>query len=188
MTSASGTAAPHAFHGRCDGTLVLRLSGPIRYGAALALRGCVDELLAGEDHGGLLIDLRDVDAIDSTGMGLLARVGRTSLQRRGRRAVIACPDNDVATTLRSAAFDELFVMLDAYPFDDDDGTFTEVPLDGLGEGPSELGWIILDAHRDLSSVSERNREAYADVIAALEADLGVANRQGPDKTPHMSAE
>jgi anti-anti-sigma factor len=167
--------APHAYYGHVDGTLVLRLSGPIRFLACQALRSFVDGLRGGDDQD-VLIDLRDVQSIDSTGMGLLARIGRSSLESRGRRAAIACPGNDIATTLRSAAFDTLFVMLDAYPFDDHDATFAEMPLggggpDAGGDAEVSLGRVILDAHRDLASMSERNVEVYRDVIAALETEL-----------------
>jgi anti-anti-sigma factor len=176
------TLAPHAYYGHVDGTLVLRLSGPIRFVTCQALRGFVDSLRGGDGED-VLIDLRDVQTIDSTGMGLLARIGRSSLESRGRRAAIACPGNDIATTLRSAAFDTLFTMLDAYPFDDHDATFAEMPL-GAGEPDAgsdaqiSLGRVILDAHRDLASMSEHNVEVYRDVIAALETELRTT-RGGP---------
>jgi len=65
------------------------------------------------------------------------------------------------------------VMLDEYPFDDRAAAFIEIPLDALPASSAELGLghVILDAHRDLASVSQRNVEAYRDVIAALEDDL-----------------
>jgi anti-anti-sigma factor len=172
----SPTKAPHAYYGHVEDTCVLRLTGPIRFVAAQALRQFVDDVIAQEDYGSVLIDLRGVDAIDSTGMGLLARVGRASLRARARRAAIVCPDNDIAACLRSAAFDELFVMLDAYPFEERATVLEEVPLDALGCQSEGLGRVILDAHRDLASVSDRNLDAYRDVIAALEADLRAAQR------------
>jgi len=172
------TSAPRAFYGQVDATSVLRLTGPIRYVAAQALRQRVDELFRADARAGVLVDLSAVDAIDSTAMGLLARIGRASLRRSARRAVLACPENDVAATLRAAAFDELFVMLEQYPFDESATTLAELPLDRTSAPSLELGRIVLDAHRDLASVSARNVEAYRDVIAALEADLRVAGEAG----------
>ena len=168
----------HASYGLVDGTSVLRLTGPIRFVVAQELKRFVDDVLAREDGDGITIDLRAVDVIDSTGLGLIARIGSASLRRRGRRAVLVCPDNDVAVCLRSAAFDELFVMLDEYPYDED-VHLSEISLGPPPGGPAEpqLGRIILDAHRNLASISERNREAYRDVIAALEADLRVTDER-----------
>jgi anti-anti-sigma factor len=173
----SSTATARAFRGHVDDTIVLKLTGPIRFVAAQALRHFVDDLQSADPDDGVLIDVRGVDAIDSTGMGVLARIGRTSLERRGRRAIIVCPENDVATTLRSAAFDEVFVMLDACPYDDDALTLAEVPLARPVSSPElDLGRIVLDAHKELVSVSERNVAVYRDVIAALEAELMGARR------------
>jgi anti-anti-sigma factor len=169
----SSTATPRAFHGHVESTAVLKLTGPIRFVAAQAIRHFVDDLPSADPDDGVLIDLRAVDVIDSTGMGVLARIGRTSLERRGRRAVIVCPQNDVATTLRSASFDEVFVMLETCPYDDEDAELAEVPLVVRPASSPELdlGRVVLDAHRELVGVSERNMDAYRDVIVALEAEL-----------------
>jgi anti-anti-sigma factor len=167
---APALAKARASFGHVQGVSVLRLAGQIRFVTARALRHFVDDFIAHDDGDGMLIDLRAVELLDSTALGLLARIGRDSLTRRGRRAVIVCPDNDVAICLRSAAFDELFVILDEYPYVDTT-PLVDVPLDAP-DGEPELGRVILDAHRDLARLSERNLDVYRDVIAALEAELG----------------
>lgn len=161
-----------AFFGNGNHTSVLELRGPVRFVAARALRTFFDNAIAWSDTDTVIIDLRGVDLIDSTGLGLLARIGRASLESVGRRAVIICGDNDVAACLRSAAFDKLFVMIEEYPFDER-VPLVEVPLNlpDAAHPDRSLGRLILDAHRDLASVSDGNRGAYGEIIAALEADL-----------------
>jgi anti-anti-sigma factor len=152
---------------------VLHLEGALRYPVARALRAFVDGTLATTDADAFLVDLRATTFVDSTGLGLLARVARQSLSRCGRRAVLVCPENDVAVTLRSAGFDELCAMVEDSPLDAPP-TLEEIPLPiDAGDGGA-LGRVILEAHRDLSALSTRNREEYAAVIAALEADLARA--------------
>jgi anti-anti-sigma factor len=160
--------APKAFYGHIEQSLILVLKGQVRYVTARALRTFLDELLQRESNDTMIIDLRELEAIDSTGMGLLARLGRTTLQH-GRRAVIVCSVRDVTTCLRSAAFDTLFFMVDEWPFDEE-ADVSEVPLD-TNLMPDLLGKVMLDAHRDLASLSDENRRAFAEVIAALEVDL-----------------
>ncbi len=163
---------PKVGFGHVDHTAVLTFQGQIRHVAAGALRSFVDEVVAADEADTVVIDLSGVEFLDSTGMGLLARIGRHSLEDHGRRAVIVCPDNDVAITLRSACFDKLFVMTEYFPFEHPAQLF-DVPLSPpLGEGAETAqGRVILEAHQDLSSLGEQNREAFKDVIAALEADL-----------------
>lgn len=169
---------PRASFGHCENTAVLSLKGQIRHISAGALRAFVDEVVSADASDTVLIDLRGVEFIDSTGLGLLARIGRSTLQLHGRRAVIVCPNNDVATTLHSAAFDKLFVMSESYPFDEP-ADLTTVPLQPPDDTEAQRtqGRVILEAHQDLSALCEQNREAFKDVIAALETELRASRRQ-----------
>jgi anti-anti-sigma factor len=160
---------PKAFYGHLEQSLVLVLKGQVRYMTARALRSFLDELLEREGNDSMIIDLRELEAIDSTGMGLLARLGRTTLSH-GRRSVIVCSVKDVMICLRSAAFDTLFIIEDHWPFDEE-VSVREVPLETKDLVPDVMGRVILEAHKDLASLSEANREAFAGVISALEADL-----------------
>lgn len=165
-------AITRAFYGLSDRTAVLVLVGPIRYPAARALRAFVDAHLAAADVDAIAVDLRGATFVDSTGLGLVARIGKHSLSRHGRRLILVCPENDVAIALRSATFDVLCAMVEDAPFDAPE-ELSEVPLHEAD--PKErgaLGRVILDAHRDLAALSPKNHDAYAAVIAALEAELG----------------
>jgi anti-anti-sigma factor len=161
-----------AFYGRTDRTALLELHGAIRYSVARALRGVIDDVIAHAEADQVVLDLRQVNFMDSTGLGVIARIGRRTLERRGRRAVIVCPDNDVARSLRSAALDILFALVPDLPFTEPPA-LAEVGLESTPSANAEatLGRIVLDAHRDLGALSEKNRDEYRDVIAALEADL-----------------
>ena len=169
--------APEPFtvrYGRSLDAIVLALEGRMHYAFTARVKTLFDELGERLRDETLLIDLRLLEAIDSTGMGLLARLGRAALAR-GRRGVIVCSNDDVSICLRSAAFDELFVFLEHWPLDDS-LTLGEVPL-GTGEWtPEQVGRVMLEAHRDLAALSEKNRQSFADVIAALEAECEATNR------------
>ena len=154
-------------YGRSADAVVLTLEGRVHYAFGARLRALFDEIsehLAGVK---LFVDLRRVEAIDSTGMGLLARLG-SAARERGQGGVIVCPNDDVEICLRSAAFEELFDFSARWPFDDT-LVLGEVPLDAGGATEQQLGPVMLDAHRDLAALSEQNRSTFADVIAALES-------------------
>jgi anti-anti-sigma factor len=150
------------------------LKGQVRYATARALRSFIDNLLVQQLSDTIIIDLRELESIDSTGMGLLAHLGRATLEH-GRRAVIVCGVHDVLTCLRSAAFDTLFVIVERWPFAEE-ASVSEVPLDDEDLLPDIMGRLMLDAHLDLASLSEGNRQAFAGVISALESDLHEARR------------
>lgn len=160
---------PRVFLGQLESTPVLALRGVVRYVSATALRKLIDDMLARQTDDTVIIDLRELESIDSTGLGLLAHVGRTTL-RRGRRAVIVCGSQDILRCLRSVAFDTMFVVLDAWP-GETEPALQEMRLEDDDASTSVLGRSMLAAHRELAELSEDNRKSFADVIAALEAEL-----------------
>ena len=161
--------APRAFLGHQHHSLVLALKGEVRYMAVRTLRPFLDEFVSQAQDDTMIIDLRELEAIDSTGMGLLARLGRITLQH-GRRAVLVCSTEDVMLCLRSAAFDQLFIIEDHWPFDEE-ARMREIPLEASDLEPDVMGRFILEAHRDLASLSESNQRTFGGVISALAADL-----------------
>jgi anti-anti-sigma factor len=157
--------------GRVDHTAVIALSGEIRFGTARALRAAIDALLSPRDHDTVVVDLRELLLIDSTGLGLLARIGRATLEQRGRRAIIVCADEDIIASLAAVAFDTLFVFVRALPFDREP-ELQDVPLDTDGDPDAHaIGKLVLSAHRELASLSEQNGRSFADVVTALESEL-----------------
>lgn len=167
------TTQPAASFGQRDDTALLVLKGPIRHPHARALRALVDDEVLAGGADTVFIDVSEVADIDSTGMGLLARIGRNTIERHGRRAVLVCPPTDVATTLRSASFDQMFQMVDAMPFDPE-VELKDVPLALQGGLP--LGDVVLDAHRELAGTNEKNRAAYGELLSLLEAELSGSRR------------
>ena len=160
---------PRVFLGQVENSPVLVLKGVVRYVSATALRKLIDDMLAHQTEDTVIIDLRELEAIDSTGLGLLAYVGRSTL-RRGRRAVIVCSNLDILRCLRSVAFDTMFVVLDAWP-GDTEPALQEMSLENDDPSASFLGRSMLAAHRELAELSVENRKSFADVISALEAEL-----------------
>lgn len=160
---------PRAFFGRLYELPIVVLKGSVRYMTAKALQSFVDDLVR-QKNDAIVIDLRELDAIDSTGMGLLARLGRSTLEQ-GRRSVIVCAAPDVTICLRSAAFDRLFMMLGEWPFGEEP-SLTEVPCGSKELQPDTLGRLMLEAHRDLASLSAENQKEFGGVVSALETALG----------------
>jgi anti-anti-sigma factor len=162
-------SSAQAEYGRTDRLSVLALKGEVRYLVARPLRAFVDEVVVQDGSDTLVIDLHELDLIDSTGLGIIARLGRRMLEKRGRRAIIVGPRPDVAAVLRAAAFDVIFEMVDRFPFEAS-APLSPIPLDepfDTGSG----GPVILEAHRDLVALDERNRKTWGTVIDALAAQL-----------------
>ncbi|NML13611.1 STAS domain-containing protein [Azohydromonas caseinilytica] len=159
-------------HACRDGIHVLRLLGEVRYPLAPALDAYLRRLFDGPAPAGFVIDLSATDAIDSTHLGLLARLSTRLRQAGAPRATIVSTRPDITEVLLSMGFDEEFQLVGE---DGRIGPAAGAEAVPAGEGePDEaaLNRTLLDAHRALIELSERNREAFADVVAQLEREQG----------------
>ncbi len=145
----------------------LCFDGAIRYTEARELKAFLERVVLPEMGDTMVIDLRDVESVDSTGLGLLASIGRHSLSHFSRRAVILCPDNQVAQCLRAMQFDKLFTLTDKLEPPRD------LALEPVAAAPAQqnLASVMLDAHKELSDVDEQNRSRFSDVVEVLEREV-----------------
>jgi anti-anti-sigma factor len=147
-------------HAEADGVHVLRYFGRVDYILAPAIKRFADDLV---NHGavrGWVFDLTNAEILDSTNLGLLARLGG------GGHNVIVSTSDDINSVLRSMSFDQIFDIVTAPP-----ATGGEAAIGVAPPSARELGQTMLEAHRALVALSETGRIQFEDVVAALEADL-----------------
>ena len=159
MTAAFARYAQH------DRNWFLKLGGDLRHPLAPALNSLLDRALADPDPANFVIDLAEADNIDSTCLGVLARIGNHKSYASGPRPVIICPEQDIREVLLAVCFDYLFDLVEQPVL----GADPLQPLP-LPTGDDDLRNLILDAHRRLCAIDARTREAFSDVIQALEED------------------
>lgn len=152
-------------YGHRDQLSWLCFEGAIRYTECRELKAFLDQVVLPEMGDTMVIDLHEVPTIDSTGLGLLASIGRHCLNHFSRRAVILCPDGQVAQCLRAMQFDKLFTLTDKLD------PPVELPLAPVVKPPppgEPLANVMLNAHKELSEVDEQNRSRFVDVVEQLE--------------------
>lgn len=162
----------HSFDGkvlyvRDRGVHCLRYVGQIRYPLAPSVAHFVDGLLRELDKPpAFVIDLNDTQSIDSTNLGLLARIANRVSQCGGPRVTITSEREELNELLEGMAFDELFDIVEGNGWLAETGEM--VPVE---ESDTEtMRDTILEAHRTLAALTDDNRERFADVVAALERE------------------
>lgn len=161
-------------YGHRDQLSWICFDGAVRYTECRELKAFLDRVVLPEMGETMIIDLSDVQSIDSTGLGLLASIGRYSLSHFSRRAVILCPDGAVSQTLKAMRFDKLFTLTSSLEVPEE-LPFVEVKTPQPNEN---LARVMLDAHRELSDVDERNRVRFNDVVEQLESALSLSRGRG----------
>ena len=161
MTAGKVTYAEH------DGFQVLRLIGEIRYTLGPSLDRFLKKMCSGPAPRGVVIDLTDADCLDSTSLGLLARVAKWLQRVGGPRATMVSTKEDINDLLYNVGFDEVFDISESAV--DETAQADTHQLEQAGEA-AELKSTILEAHRTLMTLNLRNRDEFQDVVKLLEQD------------------
>jgi len=161
------------FIGRAEGAVILRLTGDLRHvsgdstATSLQIDAFLEKRLGAEGKDRLIIDLREALAIDSTHLGLLARLAAPR-SSPDQVPVLVSTRPKITRLIKSMGMDILFELVDAVPEGLDAGEAAAVPREGGVRHASE---VVLKAHRALAALNEANRAQFEDVVSLLEEEL-----------------
>jgi anti-anti-sigma factor len=143
---------------------VLRFIGDIRYTLSPSIDRFLEEIFSRSEPAGFVIDLTETDSIDSTNLGLLTRLAMRMQRLDAQRVTIVSNRADINSVLNSMALDEVFDIVEDTCLETD--ATQEVPQKDTDR--ETLAHTLIEAHRALMDLNERNREMFRDVVASLE--------------------
>ena len=146
-------------------TYVLKFTGDIRYTMSCSLDQFLERLFEEDDFDEIAIDLTGVTGIDSTNLGLLAKVANQMRRRSPARPSLHSTNPDVNQVLLSMGLEDVFELC----FDTDCRHCPKTTrLLAIGEpGKEEMARTMLDAHCVLSDLNEDNRREFRQVVGIL---------------------
>ncbi|MCL5040871.1 MAG: STAS domain-containing protein [Gammaproteobacteria bacterium] len=148
-----------------EGTFVLKFIGDVRLTLCAALDAYIEKIFSALNFDAIIIDLSETEAIDSTSLGLLAKLSILSQQKVGFLPTLVSNHDDMNRLLQSMGFDQVFNMVsDVAPTDAD---LQDLPGQMLSE--ELVKDKVLEAHRILMDLNEHNREAFRDLVSTLES-------------------
>ena len=148
-----------------DGAYVIRLTGDVRLTLCTTIDEYFQRMFDDPEFASVWVDLCDVEGIDSTTLGLLAKLAQGVSQRFGFAPAIYSCDPGINRLLHSMAFDRLFVLHEeAAPIPKTLPRFPPSPA--RKEAVREK---VIEAHKILMGISDDNHERFKDLLSALEA-------------------
>jgi anti-anti-sigma factor len=148
-----------------DGVYLLKFVGDVRVTLCAAVDGFIDAMMDDPNFKSILVDLSRTDGIDSTSLGILAKLSIRSRERLGCVPTLISTRPDITRLLRTMGFDDVFQIVER-PIESKE-QFGELPACECTE--EDMRERVLEAHRILMSLNEDNREAFRDLVEALEA-------------------
>ncbi len=152
-----------AFYVRQGDTYILKLMGDVRYTMGCALGDFLDRLFAQTDYNDILVDLTETHSIDSTSLGLLAKIANFNRRHFSHKTTLLSTNPDINQVLDSMGFYDVFNIRDT-------GEMITEALQQLAiHAPckDELTRIVYEAHQTLSDLNPRNQEAFKGVLDTL---------------------
>ena len=146
---------------------VLKFSGDVRYPICAPLSAFIKQLQAQTGYDDILIDLTEAEGIDSTNLGLLARVANLIQDRFHHKTTMISTNANVNRTMDVMGFHQVFDIVEHYGL----AEASDQALPGVEENNQEMADTILQAHRTLSELNDSNREMFRSVVEALENDM-----------------
>jgi anti-anti-sigma factor len=150
-----------ASHG---GAYVIRLQGDVRLTLCTTIDEYFQRMYDDPDFASVWVDLCDAEGIDSTSLGLLAKLALQVKERFGFEPAIYSCDPGINRLLRSMGFQHLFDLHEEACSNPEN--IREIPV--VQGSEQDVKDKVVEAHRVLMGLSDENRARFRDLMSALE--------------------
>lgn len=160
--------------GEVEGSRWVRVQGKGNFMSSPRLKEYVEGCLENENCEAVVIDLDSCPAMDSTFMGTLAGLAGRLMEREGRLAVVGLSDRnrDSLVDLGLDAILEMEEVDGVSEWSDDLEAIRDglINWDGTRDGAAAAE-EVLEAHRKLCEVDDRNHSKFNAVLDVLEKEV-----------------
>lgn len=140
---------------------VIAFEGDVRLSLCTTLDELMQDLFGDVVPDALIIDLHQAQMIDSTCLGLLAKLAMHFERWDRGSAQLYCPNAELVTLLESLGLESLFEWVDTAPTQD----CQPVPIRSCDQTSAQP--LILEAHEQLSKLNTSNQAQFQGLISAL---------------------
>lgn len=149
-----------------EGIYVLQLVGDIRLTLCTTFDAFLEKMFVDVKLSGVLIDLNRAVALDSTTLGLLAKIAVKMQEKHLPPPMILSTNSGINLLLDGMGFRKIFYIITANMFEMTSGyELTESPSE-----PITCLEKVLEAHRVLMNLNDKNHDTFKSVVAILEAE------------------
>ncbi|KOR32054.1 hypothetical protein TI05_09700 [Achromatium sp. WMS3] len=158
-----------AHYAREGNAWFITLSGKVTYSLGPAINALLDKALSEPSEQRFVIDLSNVDNIDSTCLGIFARIVNQPNKQYKQRPVIITGGEDIQELLLAICFDWTFDLVESVNIDNFKDKLHLVPDINLNQ--TDMLSLLLESHKRLCAMDAKNHAVFKDVVDALESDL-----------------
>ncbi len=154
----------NVYAAKVDAIEYIKFTGTVRYSHCAGLEAHINRLFEKKDFDEIAIDMMETDILDSTALGLLAKISIEQKKYNQLKPVILIPDNELLKILKRLCFDQVFNIVSSTH------TQTEVNFEELsGDNQDEKDVLrrVIEAHKNLASLADSNESLFHEITRAL---------------------
>lgn len=150
-----------------QGVYIIRMIGDVRLTLCVSFDQFINTMFDQDGFESVVFDLTAADAVDSTTLGLMAKISLLAIQRNRARPLILSHSPGINRILDCMGFAEIFDIVDDYSLPE---TGKLQPLEADLTSEDQARQRVLEAHRILMQLNEKNRQTFQDLVKTLEEE------------------
>jgi anti-anti-sigma factor len=147
-----------------NGAYVIRFEGDVRLTLCTSIDDYIQRMFDDPAFASVWVDLCSAEGLDSTTLGMLAKLALTVKERFGFQPAIFSCDAGINRLIKSMGFQQLFDLREEVCGAPEETT--EIPV--VEGSESEVKEKVIEAHKVLMELSSENRARFKDLLSALE--------------------
>ncbi len=153
-----------------EGVFVIKLEGDVRLTLCLSFDEFIEEMLNRPNYSSVIFDLTKAQAIDSTTLGLMAKVSIKAGHHGHDSPLVVSSSASITRILVSMGFDDIFRLVDGAEFEIDRENADDVIVIAEKNGnETEVQKKVLEAHHILMEMNDENHACFKELVETLES-------------------
>lgn len=151
----------------CETFYLIKMSGNLKYTGSGGFDTFVENIFSKIQDKNVVIDLTEAHYLDSTNLGILAKIADTVLSEYNKKTTIISSNPDITSLLSNIGFDDYFTIIDESPVADT----TLSDISEMVTGNRSMALMMLEAHKALMELNENNKNIFSSVVNLLEEEV-----------------
>ena len=149
-----------------QGNYLLKLIGDVRVTLCGSLNHHMETIFGRQDVKNVIVDMLEAEGLDSTTLGLMAKLGLHCRKEYGINVQVFCQNPSILRTLDCMGLEDIFDIIQEVPTIN-----AELhSIESVSPEVDEIRRQVVEAHRLLMELNPDNSKEFIDLIRALESD------------------
>ena len=147
-----------------QGVYVIKMLGDVRLTLCISFDQFIDAMFSDAEFTSVLFDLSEAEAVDSTTLGLMAKISILGQERRRMMPVIWASNSSIQRILQTMGFADIFTIVDQL----DAPALAATPLNCEFCDEALVKEKVLESHRILMKLNQSNSDTFSNLVKMLE--------------------